>query len=165
MTTPTPNIPLLRKAVEFAEASAARQLTYEQALGTEYEGDDELYFKSDPNELTWNQSNWSMLKSRVVDSTEQATLEHCGTAYCIAGFVASQEPGYTVELNSTPLNDNSGRFFVDLREYIDGNPFSHSQVAREALGLSVYDADALFSGSNSISEVRTIAEKIAGEVL
>jgi hypothetical protein len=57
------NIPLLRKAVEWAEAEAAK-----------------------PERLSaWNQSWWAVQPESLGRSTD------CGTCYCIAGFIASMQ--------------------------------------------------------------------------
>lgn len=66
--------------------------------------------------------------------------QDCGTCFCIAGYVADQvAPGTDY--------DNC------------------SQVAEEALGLNEYQAGCLFSASNSIGEIRRLAETFAGEKL
>jgi hypothetical protein len=63
MSEPTPNIPLLRKAVEWAEAEAAK-----------------------PYELCeWNQATWARAAYDL-----QGKSPECGTCYCVAGYVASQ---------------------------------------------------------------------------
>jgi hypothetical protein len=131
------NIPLLRKAVEWAEAEAAK-----------------------PAELCeWNQSYYYIptLEERDTKFAHDSTMQpepdfdwvaearkdlapECGTCYCIAGYVAS-----TV----------NGSFTYYNAEYI----------AKDALGLSSGQAADLFFGGNSIDHVRRIAEEIAGEKL
>lgn len=60
----TLNVELLRKAVEWAEAEAARP---------------------DQCESEWNQANWAVKGSAIGRS--------CGTAYCIAGWVVHEANG------------------------------------------------------------------------
>lgn len=173
MTNDGVNIPLLRKAVEFAEAAAARQLTFAESrpLDESYHDErDELDPSSDPSDLTWNQAFWAGTKVPFVATPEEATLEHCGTAYCIAGFVNSQHPGYEVRAEAVEnvfADDENGSdaYRVNLVETIYGHSFQHSETARAALGISKYDADQLFNGGNTIDEVRYHAERIAGEKL
>lgn len=158
------NIPLLRKALEFAEAAAARQVPFEGADDPDYI---ELDPRTDSSNETWYQGTWASPKVQYVDEVQDATLEHCGTAYCIAGFIASQQPGYAIETEAVPnlVAPENGKYLVRLNETIDGKSFHHSTVAREALGISKYSAELLFSGGNDINDVRRIAEYIAGERL
>jgi hypothetical protein len=63
--TPTPNIPLLRKAVEWAEVEAKRP----------------------PQIRQWYQATYTVPEEDRIDM-----LNHepgCGTAYCIAGYVGA----------------------------------------------------------------------------
>src|SRR5690349_13472990 len=131
----TVNIPLLRKAVEWAEGKAAKP----------------------PELCEWEQQRY------VVYPTEAEARENgiygettitrgrspeCGTCFCIAGWVAYQAAGN--------------------RDYADA-----FDIASTALGLDDLDAEidgipphvALFSASNTIADVRRIAEEIAGERL
>lgn len=121
MSAPEVNIPLLRKAVEWAEAEAAKPKS--QSL--------------------WHQGAWSETAG-------------CGTAYCIAGYVAQ---------------------VVDARyeqsQNVEGVHVSN--FAAEALGIGGQVDSCgqenctctvdLFSASNTIADVRRIAEDIAGERL
>lgn len=147
------NVTLLRKAVEFAEASAARR------------GEASVPF-SDPADTVWNQGRWASPKQTLVFSREEATLEACGTSYCIAGYVVSVQPGYSVSVNTHDFGYEDGALFIELVETLDGERVSnHSAVAARALGLSPRDAGRLFYGNNKIGDVRQIAEEIAGERL
>lgn len=112
---PTPNIPLLRKAVEWAESEAA---------------------KTDGTCL-WNQAEY------VIDRGE------CGTAYCIAGFAVVNGVA-SAEVDAWGLLE------------VDGRPRHWHTAGREVLGLSDDEADDLFADSNSITDVREVAEQIAG---
>jgi hypothetical protein len=133
MTEPNVNIPLLRKAVEWAEAEAAK-----------------------PWELSeWNQSMWAMPASALVryhDGAKKAP--ECGTCYCIAGFVSS-------------LHAAEVRADGDCADLLDADGFviEEDEYAQNALGLTERQANTLFRASNTIEDVRRIAESIAGERL
>ena len=124
------NLPLLRTAVEWAESEASKP-----------EGDSEWY------------QAWFSILGQDIDRT-------CGTAYCIAGYVAHQAGGHNISIGA-----------------IDGD--ETGSVAMDLLGIDSYDAwgvdwgdyyqhDGLFFSDNTIEDVRLIAEQIAlryGEVL
>lgn len=111
---PEVNIPLLRKAVEWAEAEAAKPLPESQ----------------------WYQGAFRQEKA-------------CGTAYCIAGYVAQmQDPRYAKDVWA------GGKFV--------------GETAAEALGIKSSmgtEPGHLFYSGNTIEDVRRIAEDIAGERL
>lgn len=117
----TVNIPLLRKAIEWAEAEAAKP-------AGEF--------------CAWNQGAFIMQTA-------------CGTAFCIAGYVGQiVDPRYA------------------QAERVDDVPVG--QAAVEALGIPVEDGCRdpgctcgvpLFSATNTIEDVRRIAESLAGERL
>lgn len=113
---PEVNVPLLRKAVEWAEV--------ENTL---------------PNGM-WNQRFW-------------AQQTDCGTAYCIAGFVAQETSGGIdffkgVKIASQCLDPDSNSLV------------SINTFAREHLGLTIAESDALFAASNTIEDVRDVFEWI-----
>lgn len=159
----TPDIPRLRKAVEFAEATAAAGL-----LDADDEPSYEDFSKSEHTEM-WYQGLWSttvlttseaLARSGKIEPQE-LTVQDCGTAYCIAGFTISQEPGYHVELDAEVIGGN-----VYLRETLNGSRIeNHKEIAEKLLGLTNSQAVELFSGGNSVEDVRRIAEEIAGEKL
>lgn len=109
MSETTINIPLLRKAVEWAEAEAA---------------------------LPVAQSAW--FQPGVVTPGEQIGRS-CGTAYCIAGYIAMIETG-------------------EVRPGIEA-----VSIAFDALGTE--DVGGLFWADNTIEQVREYAEALAGERL
>ena len=120
MTDQTVNIPLLRKAVEWAEAEAAK-----------------------PTGGLWIQQLWY---TRPGAGGYEAELRErngltpkCGTSYCIAGYVCDVEG-------------------IDALGY-------WPQRAAEALGLSESACAPLFNANNTITDVRLVAERLAGERL
>jgi hypothetical protein len=120
----TVNVPLLRKAVEWAEG--------EHALGFDSEG--RPYG-------AWYQGEWMVLSGEDSEVTM-----HCGTSYCIAGYVAQTlEPRFA-----------EGAYVDDVHV---------AEFARDALGITDLQASRLFHGSNKIRDVRQVAERIAGEPL
>lgn len=144
-----PNIPLLRKTVEWAEAEAAR----------------------DWRESEWNQgmwavqpdrlSRWAMLRDRMgrfvkggFRRQEQKSAE-CGTCFCIAGKISYDAGG-------EPIFDFLGQA---SQVKLNGETQYISEVARKELGIDRRQAAQLFDGNNTIKDVRRIAEKIAGERL
>jgi hypothetical protein len=130
VSAPEVNVPLLRKAVEWAEAEAAK-----------------------PWELCeWYQGDW------VTPASSFHTVPkapECGTCYCIAGFVASQtlRAGERLEGEHVVMADGSSVSVADRAE---------SELGADVM---VSDYGDLFSGSNTIEDVRRIAEEIAGERL
>jgi hypothetical protein len=102
------NIPLLRKAVEWAEAEAAKP----------------------QRTSAWYQPG-------VIENAEDIGRD-CGTCYCLAGFIAATVTGE--EWPDDPIG-----------------------VALDALGGA--SIGGLFSATNSIQDVRRIAEDLAGERL
>lgn len=113
------NLPLLRKAVEWAESEARKP-----------QADSE-----------WYQDHFAV--------SGEAIGRSCGTAYCIAGWIAHQAGSHRIELDS-----------------IDGD--GSAMVAQELLGITHEDAwcggfyeGGLFAAGNSIEDVRLVAETIA----
>lgn len=128
---PNANIPLLRKAVEWVEAEAAK--------GKDSKG---LPLGE------WMQGDWVTNKANLVTyyGTELEQEHTCGTAFCVAGYVGQlTEPRYA------------------QGDTVDG--VHVSDFAEKALGLTPGEAISLFSGGNSAENVRSIAERIAGEPL
>lgn len=130
------DVPLLRKAVEWAEAEAAKpaeecgwyQASYVMPV-RHGDGSPVAFFGEDDSMI---------LKSEEING--------CGTAFCIAGWVYWQATGAIVL-------DSLGRA-PDVDTF-----------ARKALGITSAQASDLFSGCNSIDRVRSVAEEIAGERL
>lgn len=90
------------------------------------------------SESQWNQGQWISPK---------LFGESCGTAYCVAGYVAYLS-GFPIGSGSYPLVS------TDLgSESIPG-------VARRLLGLTDEEAEALFGANNGIGEIEAIAAAI-----
>jgi hypothetical protein len=117
---PARNLPLLRKANEWVQAEALLPLP----------------------EREWEQSSWMITPSErklyavYVTKAEREAWIKCGTAYCIAGYVAS--------------------LFGPVHRTPEGVVIAHDgsqvdQYAAVALGLTGYEADELFEGDNSAS--------------
>lgn len=126
------NVPLLRKAVEWAEASHAA-------------GDGE-----------WDQGWWGRDYSEPnIRARYQAagfTISECGTSFCIAGYI-----GQLLDPEHYPAGRNG--------DGTEGAPFGHvEEFAADALGIGVGGPlkGSLFDGSNTIQDVRRIAEDLAG---
>jgi hypothetical protein len=137
MEEPTPNIPLLRKAVEWVEEQAALG-----DLSRWYQGDWALDVTSGDVEVWDAQGGWRTMNPA------------CGTVYCVAGYIAALD-GYTEEdlLGGGSLNPRTQESVMA------------DDHARKALGLSYQQSWLLFAGHNTAADVRRIAENIAGERL
>lgn len=112
---PPVNVPLLRKAVEWAEAEAAKP---------------EI-------ESEWCQG--------VYAERGSALGRTCDTAYCIAGWTihaAGEDPNLC-----SPAERAAELLGITIDEDLSGSETS--------------EAGALFNGGNSITDVRTAAERIA----
>ena len=141
MTTEYPevNIPLLRKAVEWVEFQA-----------TLPEIDREWYqarYIAPPEIMAMNLIQVA-LETTAHDYRQQLQVltNHCGTAYCVAGYV--------------------GQLASDDYKYADQVGDVHvSEFARQELGLTLEESQRLFAGENDAGAVRRIAEAIAGEAL
>lgn len=129
------NVPLLRKAVEWAEVEATKPF----------------------EECMWYQGTWVLPEGIEGFNPQMNDAEQmkCGTAYCIAGFVAN------ITLEKGEKLDVTG-FIYDAQ---DRNVQHASKRAAEVLGLGFMEADALFASGNTIEQVREIAEGLAGEKL
>ena len=108
---PAPNLPELRKAMEWVEEQAALP------------EEDSQWFQGDY--VRWGSS---------IGRT-------CTSAYCVAGFVASQR--------------------LSHYEMIVMGPDAVDRLATEVLGLTQRERSALFNGSNDLREVRRVATAIA----
>lgn len=123
------NVPLLRKAVEWAEAEAAKP----------------------PELCEWNQDLWRTTPEQRAEFGLPVSPA-CGTAYCIAGYVAHI----------------SGFKWDDETDEVEGDNRPVFEVAAELLGIRPdggLNPSHLFYANNSIEDVRRIAEEIAGERL
>lgn len=102
----------------------------------------------------WLQSNWF---SRFdVTGLQTISNDYCGTKACVAGYISEIEgwkPFFRVGEHATS---------IVFKDSLEGSAYD---VAREALGLTLGEADRLFDGSNSAHRVRVVAEEIAGERL
>lgn len=100
-----------------------------------------------PELCEWNQETWVAPANKADDEAwsfgyvlpkARVRAPECGTCFCIAGYTASITVGPTEDIG---------------------------EVAQEILGLCPGDAGALFNVSNTIEDIRRIAEDIAGESL
>lgn len=101
----------------------------------------------------WHQSRWRSDPrelSRVIhfdDNGEMVVVEvtkspDCGTCFCLAGYLMTEA--------GIEFNDNG---------------FDNETKGAELLGITLSQASRLFAGGNTIGDLRTIAEEIAGERL
>jgi hypothetical protein len=139
-----PNIPLLRKYVEWVEEQA--QLP-------------ELHRE-------WHQGWWIVdveERNRYREATNSSRGQFrdpnvCGTAYCVAGKVVT-DAGYKPVYSFTFGTGNIG-------EVADGEEtYGISELASELLGVTYEDGNRLFASHNTAQDIRKVAEEIAGERL
>lgn len=97
----TPNIPLLRKAVEWAEAEALK----------------------DPTESEWIQDFW---RTTPQDYTETYGETRCGTAYCIAGYMC-QISGLSWVTSDDVLVDGEPTFAGTVAARLLGLPWERAR--------------------------------------
>lgn len=132
------NVPLLRKALEWAEAEAERPAAvreWDQSMWVSTSEDRELNIKK-----------YSGVHGNLVALEQQRQEAGCGTCYCLAGYLVHV-------LDGQPL------------EAADNDQFSYYDAGAHVLGLSVVQAVRLFAPGNSIEGLRVLAEEFAGEKL
>jgi hypothetical protein len=138
MTNERVNVPLLRKGVEWVEAEAEKPFI-----------DSQWYQGSwvTNTELRAAQLIYDVPLRDYTNEKIQHVADHCGTAYCLAGYVGQ---------------------LLDERYVGTAKPEDAIHVAdfaTDALGLTNEEADRLFFSGNTAADIRTIAEQIAGEKL
>lgn len=151
MTTPEPNIPLLRKAVEWVE-------TQDALPEIDREWEQEVYL-SPPEHRAFKMirlSGLTALDPYTIRPLVDRLAPHCGTGYCVAGHIAA-----TIDSRylTTEAVDYPHGF-----EYL-GRAVHSSVVAKEAMGLTGAQAGELFAGGNTARDIRRVAENVAGERL
>jgi hypothetical protein len=138
----TPNVPQLRKYVEWVEEQAALP----EIDRTWYQ----RYWQTSPDLHAADMIRCSVLSLRADYRHLIQVAAHCGTAYCLAGKIAV---------------DHDERYAED--EYVDG--VHAADKALEVLGLerdgSTGIYHEIFRGSNNAARIREIAEAEAGERL
>lgn len=131
----TPDIPLLRKVVDWA--------AHEDALADR----DPFYLPR------WVQSTW---RTPAYDASRR-----CETAFCIAGYTVEASP--TARWASDDPED--ALYYSALLDGGDGLPHHAQQAAQRLLGITHDQADGLFHALNTLDDVRRVASRIAGEPL
>jgi hypothetical protein len=94
----------------------------------------------------WDQGHWLSAADDGV-----ALGGHCGTAGCIAGYVA------VVQLKCTPTAAASTGWSVMLP---DGNREDVEELAKRALGLTPTQEEVLFHEDNTLEDLIDIAKQI-----
>ena len=120
------DIPLLCKAVEWVEAEAEKEY----------------------KDREWLQGSWFLQRD--------CSDGFCGTACCVAGWVAMQDPDVTIDI------DPVAKVPSDRVTTKAGHRMHVAEYARMRLGLEDWEADSLFAGSNNARDIRNLAEQFAG---
>ena len=137
--TAKPNVPLLNAVIEHIEA----------------------------NPDDWYQGDWRTLRSFLVDPADEATPTDCGTAMCFAGWAAElsgAEYAY-------PAGDSTIVDHVTYGGDIDSVEAAHivntdeglvhvQDYATRALGIDEGQANRLFHGANTISDLKNHVARI-----
>lgn len=138
---PEPNIPLLRKAVEWVEEQDKLPMIDCRWLQGEYVVSPERVAR-----LMVRSTVGGRLRASEWEWAAKQLLPHCGTGYCVAGYIGQLlEPRYRN---------------TDIVAGVHVGEFAQKQ-----LGITDDQAEALFDGSNKAETVRLIAQEIAGEPL
>lgn len=107
----------------------------------------------------WNQEMWALpmkdlLSLRFPGTDAEAVMASttepiCESAFCIAGHVAYEAGLVRTDRHGNPSLTTGEQW---------------SAAGRRLLDINIHQADALFDGSNSIEQVRYIAEQIKAGV-
>jgi hypothetical protein len=106
------------------------------------------------------QDTWLEPTRRVDAPTclEPANVARCGTVGCLAGYAVVLSESYPVRLNAR------GDHYGDVELLVDGTWLPGgswvAEMATELLGLTEYEADALFAGGNSLATLWLLAEEL-----
>jgi hypothetical protein len=139
---PQPNIPLLRKAVEWVEEQEALPWIDRNWWQGDYYVDP-LFWATI---MVCTSANGKYRTASAQRRAAQLVAPHCGSAYCVAGKIGA---------------DLDERYATS--QVVDG--VHVAAVAREALGLDDGQAQLLFAGSNKAADIRRLAEEFAGQPL
>lgn len=140
-TNTTPNVPMLRKLVEWVEAEEQAKMASSLMDRLPGKGQDEW----------WDQGVW-------VRFYRSRSTGWCATGCCAAGHIAVMEAkSFITSDESDPEN------FVYCRDQ-DDRVWSIPEFAAEQLGLLAWEQSAMFSGSNGAAGIREIAAEAAGRV-
>lgn len=94
----------------------------------------------------WNQEFWYLPAGSHFAETG------CGTTYCVAGYVALVSGWKPFDFHMA--EDELSKQVVDV-----------PLIARQLLGIDLFQAEELFRAYNTAADVRGVAEAIAGEAL
>lgn len=155
MTKREPNIPLLRKLVEWVEEQAQQpddMREWRQWIWRGVMTDKILKMGGDPNVAI---VHYDTPLEIVEEYFPYAALLYkqaveCGTAFCCAGRVASWA---------------DERYQFSSTVMIDGEPTHIATYAQRILGLNGDQAVRLWDSKNSAEDIRRLCEEFAGEPL
>lgn len=100
--------------------------------------------KTEPE--TWDQDVWACKVWREVENPANVgDIEHCGTAYCIAGHAVARA-GYKIMWHAGQASS--------CKDPVTGTVSSIPSVARKILGIDVAQGDELFAAANDLEDVR-----------
>ncbi len=154
-----PDIPLLRKIVEWAETE--EKLTKDREW---YQG---AWVRKETYPVV---TGWGAEEDYVADETQQRPTPWCKTTMCIAGKIALDagwKPTLDTESNGSDgeVEGMFGRaYYADFASK-DGQSREIRSIACSELGITLREAFRLFEGGNDAADIRQFAEELAGERL
>lgn len=101
------------------------------------------------------QGDWATYAGTASELPPVVTPElTCGSAFCIAGAAVARAGGQM-------LWRYNGIQWVATHAILNRVTYSISRLAQSVLGLNEYQADKLFSGSNSMADIDEVRDRIA----
>jgi len=148
-----PNIPALRKAVEWAEAQEALE-----PLRREWYQYDWVSTPVTHAQLLAEREYGLVRLSEAWEEKVSELATECGTAYCVAGYTVVELMGYDAPHGWVETDDGERHVANVAAEYL-GIPLLRNGERHSP------PEGHLFHGENSAAEIRRIAEDLAGERL
>lgn len=133
------------------------EIISEEAVDPDSERLDKALAGIDASLANWDQTQWAVRKLNDddeywFDEIVVAPTPECGTAMCLAGQVVVQA-GYYIAFQYGHAETNWAVDKTGLRHEI-------SSLARKLLGLTVWQANQLFSANNDRGELQRVRDKI-----
>lgn len=143
-----PNVPALRKVVEWAESEAEKPIERcnWQQVSWQVGGTQRAYIML--------LSHFNLLPGSTNWKEKMAELQDCGTAYCIAGYAVAQLAG--MHIDGVRVRETDEHVAVAAARILGIDP---------PLDRHAPESGHLFHSANKIEHVRSIAENLAGERL
>lgn len=142
----------------------------------------ETMYKIDQDEFEWHQGTW-VSSDRILNGTDIALFNECGTAYCFAGHVAARHREQLYEMSydgafhaterfvSEEGDPESDGYYTDLYKRVvrdekvfferyKGTSVSARSAAIHDLGITEHVADVLFDGDNTFEHLEGVVNTL-----